>query len=252
MTRWILLRGLTREAGHWEEFSRALAARSGWPVLPLDLAGNGTEWRRRSPLDMRAMADDLRRRAGEGRGEGPDRVVLVALSLGAMAAIEWCRADAVRVAGCALVNTSLAGASPFWQRLRPASYPAVARLLLPGLSLLAREERVLAMTSARPHAHPGVAQAWARIAVDRPVAPANALRQLWAASRYRAPATPPHVPVLLLASRGDTLVSPRCSQALARRWKLPLDLHPWAGHDLPLDDPDWLLDRLIAWSRTLR
>jgi len=245
MTRWILLRGLTREAGHWKAFAQALAKRSGKPVLPLDLPGNGTQWRSRSPLDVRAMTDDLRRRAGACGGE---RIVLVALSLGAMAAIEWSRADPECIAGCALINTSLAGVSPFWQRLRPANYPTVARLLLPGLAPLEPERRVLAITSARPHTHLAVAQAWARIAHEHPVSPANALRQLWAASRYRAPATAPAVPTLLLAADGDRLVSPQCSRALAERWNVPLHVHPSAGHDLPLDDPDWLAETIRRWA----
>lgn len=242
------MRGLTREAGHWPGFAQALAERSGRPVLPLDLPGNGTQWASRSPCDVASIAQDLRRRAGVPR----QPVLLVALSLGAMAALEWCRADPEGVAGCVLINTSMAGVSPFWQRLRPGRYPTVARLLLPGLTPQEREGRVLAMTSARPHDHPEAAQAWAELARRHPVSRANALRQLWAAARWRAPALPPTVPLLLLASRGDHLVSPRCSAQLAKRWDLPLRLHPWAGHDLPLDDPDWVLDQLIGWSRALR
>ena len=48
-----------------------------------------------------------------------------------------------------------------------------------------------------------------------------------------------------LLERLDRLVSPRCSQRLAAAWKVPLALHPSAGHDLPLDDPDWLLAQLV-------
>ncbi|MGZ5183361.1 MAG: alpha/beta fold hydrolase, partial [Ramlibacter sp.] len=76
----------------------------------------------------------------------------------------------------------------------------------------------------------------------------NALRQLWAAARYRAPDRPPAVPLLLLASAGDRLVHPSCSARLADRWEVPLRLHPWAGHDLPLDDPAWVLDHVLSWS----
>lgn len=248
MSRWILLRGLTRETGHWADFAAALAERSGGQVLGVDLPSNGDQWNRPSPTQVEAIAQDVRRRAGARQ----ERMRVVALSLGAMTALEWCRLDPEAIAGCALINTSTSGLSPFWQRLRPANYPTVARMLLPGLTPLERERRVLAMTSARPHAHADVPQAWAAIAREHPVRPANALRQLWAAARYRPPVTPPAVPLLLLASEGDRLVSPQCSRRLASHWNLPLRMHPWAGHDLPLDDPEWVLHELLEWSRALR
>lgn len=248
MSRWILLRGLTRETGHWADFARALAERSGEPVVGVDLPGNGDRWQQASPLDVESIAQDVRRRAASP-GE---RVRVLALSLGAMAALEWCRLDPEAIAGCALINTSGSGLSPFWQRLRPANYPRVARMLLPGLSPVERERHVLAMTSARPRSHGGMPDAWAALSRSHPVRAANALRQLWAAARYRPPPTPPPVPLLLLASQGDRLVSPQCSRRLASHWKLPLRMHPWAGHDLPLDDPEWVLRELLEWSRTLR
>ena len=47
-------------------------------------------------------------------------------------------------------------------------------------------------------------------------------------------------PLLLLAGAGDRLVDPACSRRLARTWQVPLLEHAQAGHDLPLDDPDWV------------
>jgi hypothetical protein len=40
-------------------------------------------------------------------------------------------------------------------------------------------------------------------------------------------------------------VSPACSQTLANKWQVPCLVHNQAGHDLPLDDGDWVL-RAIA------
>jgi pimeloyl-ACP methyl ester carboxylesterase len=51
--------------------------------------------------------------------------------------------------------------------------------------------------------------------------------------------------VLLLCSRGDRLVHPDCSRALARRWQCALAEHPDAGHDLALDDADWVVARIV-------
>ena len=68
-----------------------------------------------------------------------------------------------------------------------------------------------------------------------------------AAARYRAPAKPPAVPMLLLNGEGDQLVHPDCSQALAHAWQLPWVTHPTAGHDLPLDAGPWVVSQVQAW-----
>lgn len=243
--RWVLLRGLTREAGHWGEFAHQLAGElgSGHDVITLDLPGNGSLHRATSPSSVPGMVDACRSQLAGGPPP-----VLVAMSLGAMLAIEWARQSPQELAGAVLINTSAGGHSPFWQRLRPPQYGGLARLLVPGLSLVDREQRVLAMTSGDPARHAGIAARWAQLAAERPVSASNALRQLWAAARYRAPAARPPVPLLLLASAGDRLVSPQCSGRVAQRWGVPLRVHPWAGHDLPLDDPGWLLQEIRLWA----
>jgi pimeloyl-ACP methyl ester carboxylesterase len=73
------------------------------------------------------------------------------------------------------------------------------------------------------------------------------LRQLIAAARYRGPAVAPAMPVLLLASRGDRLVDVACSRAMAARFGGALVEHADAGHDLPLDDPRWVAERVRDW-----
>jgi hypothetical protein len=80
-----------------------------------------------------------------------------------------------------------------------------------------------------------------------PVSRANALRQLIAAARYRAPTHEPATGILLLGSTHDALVNSLCSKALAEAWQVPLALHPTAGHDLPLDDPQWVAREIGEW-----
>ena len=75
----------------------------------------------------------------------------------------------------------------------------------------------------------------------------NALRQLLAAMRFRAPRHKPEVPLLILASASDRLVDPRCSQRLAAGWHSTLIMHPDAGHDLPLDDARWVATHIHGW-----
>lgn len=243
MTTWILLRGLTRESRHWGRFPGILASCfPGATVAAPDLPGNGRSNGERSPCSIAAMADACRRGVAAD-GVGPPYFVL-ALSLGGMVAIEWARRNPGDVAGLVLVNTSLRPHAGFSWRLRPASYGTLLRL--PWVDVDARERAILRLTTTRSDDE-GTASRWASYSRDRPVSRANAVRQLVAAARYRCDTRPAGTPMLVLGSAQDALVDVRCSQALARAWRLPLAVHPTAGHDLTHDDPDWVVAQVRAW-----
>lgn len=244
--QWILLRGLARESAHWGGFGADLArALPGEEVLALDLPGSGVFHGQASPASVPAMVRACRA-ALAARGAAPP-YHLLAMSLGAMVAAEWARQAPAEVAGCVLINTSLRPFSPFYQRLRPRNYGTLLRLALRGGSPEVVEQAVLRMTSHNVAAREAVVRQWAEVRRLRPVSARNALRQMLAAARYRAPQAPPGPRMLLLASRQDGLVASACSEAVARTWAVPVVFHPWAGHDLPLDDPDWVIGRVREW-----
>lgn len=246
-TRWIFLRGLTREAVHWGGFANAFRqAMPGAEVLMLDLPGNGLWHARPSPLSVAAMVAQCRAELALRGVAGPFQ--LLAMSLGAMVATEWARTAPAEVQGCVLINTSFGSFSPFYRRLRPRNYVALLREVLMAPTPLAAESAVLRLTSNRAQERAAVVADWVDARAQRPVASSNALRQLVAAARYRAPRTCPVERMLLLASAQDGLVSSQCSQAIASAWACPLVLHPWAGHDLPLDDPAWVAGQVAKWS----
>lgn len=243
MATWILLRGLTRESGHWGEFPVQLATQLATArILTLDLPGNGVRHREASPLQVAGMVSACRTQLAVLGIDGP--VHLLAMSLGAMVALAWASAHPREVAGCVLINSSFAGISPFYRRLRPSSYPTLLGVLARG-EARAREAAILRLTSRR--ADPAVLEQWVTLRRRHPVTPLNALRQLAAAARFRLPPQRPAVPLLVLSGRQDALVDPRCSAELAARWQLPHVEHPGAGHDLPLDDGPWLAARIGEW-----
>ena len=247
---WILLRGLTRESGHWGGFPDILRKHlpEGAQVLALDLPGTGRLNQARSPARIEATMEACRHQL-QALGIAPPWHLL-ALSLGAMVAVEWAVRHPHELAGCVLVNTSLRPFSPWPQRLRPANYGALLGLLLAPQMPRRREQSILRLTSRRPaEAGAAVLDEWTTLRQTRPVSHANALRQLLAAARYRAPAKAPAVPLLVLASQGDALVDVRCSRRLAQQWGAELAEHPWAGHDLPLDDGRWLAGEVGRWNR---
>jgi pimeloyl-ACP methyl ester carboxylesterase len=243
MAHWVLLRGLTRDRRHWGDFPATFSAvNPGQGVFTVDLAGNGARHRERSPASVAAMVDDLRA-ALHGQGiAGPHR--LLALSLGGMVALDWAARYPAEVERVVLIDSSFGRLSPFYQRLRPVQYLRLVLFLVwPGAGF--RERLIMAMTSNRPDAL--LAGQWAEWRRTAPVAMGNVLRQLFAAARYRGPTVAPSAPVLLLASRGDRLVDVECSRAMAVRSLWPMFEHEDAGHDLPLDDPRWVAERVRDW-----
>ncbi|MGZ3693604.1 MAG: alpha/beta fold hydrolase [Bdellovibrionota bacterium] len=242
---WFFLRGLVRESRHWGDFLTLFAAAfPGRKIVTLDLPGTGQRYRETSPATVMGMVNRLRPEFLERKGEDN---FLFAVSLGAMVGIEWLDKNPEDFKGAVLLNTSVKGISPFYERLLPATYPGVLKLFL-SRSTLAKEKEILRLTSNLREDHAAVAEAWAAVAAECPVAKSNALRQLFAATRYSPPAKAPKNNILLLNSAGDRLCSPRCSEKLARAWNLPLKTHPNAGHDLTLDDPNWVVSQLQNFS----
>ncbi|CAG1005010.1 hypothetical protein BURK2_03346 [Burkholderiales bacterium] len=241
---WILLRGLTRESGHWGAFLPQLAAAlPGAHILTIDLPGNGALFTEASPWTVAAMARHCRAQLVAQQIAPPYH--LLALSLGGMVAVAWSEQAPRELARMVLVNTSMRPFSPFYHRLRPAAYAPLLRGLL-GLSTPEQwEAAVLRLTCNAPH--PGILDDWLRLHRTHPVAPRSALAQILAASRFRAPRAAPPVPTLVVASREDRLVNVACSHALASAWQCPLEVHPSAGHDLPLDDGVWLAARVAGF-----
>lgn len=248
MQTWILLRGLTRESRHWGDFvGQFQYALPGSQVIALDLPGNGSLNQQCSPLRVQNMVAHCRAQL-VSRNIAPPYHVL-AMSLGAMVAVAWADAHPQEVAANVLINTSMRPFNPFYQRLRPANYGVLLKLTLLGATPEAWERAVLRLTSNR--ASDDILPMWQALRQECPVSRANALRQLTAAARFRAPPIKPPAPTLLLASEQDHLVSVNCSKALARHWQSDLRVHSSAGHDLPLDDGPWVAAQAREWLMKL-
>jgi pimeloyl-[acyl-carrier protein] methyl ester esterase len=240
---WLLLRGLARETGHWGKFIEALAiARPGDRFHTLDLPGMGSRCHETSPTTIPAIRRQVQLRSGFLN----EPFLLVGLSLGGMVALDWASEDSTPIAGVVAINSSCAW-NPPWQRLQANRWLEVLKLLGTA-DAQSRETRILDLTSNRSHPNALLAY-WQHLQAERPVSRTNAFRQILAASRYRPRSEKPSTPVLLLASEADRLVSYHCSETLARRWQCPLQKHNWAGHDLPLDDPQWVIGKLVAFQR---
>lgn len=248
MSAWILLRGLTREARHWAPFpDRLRACAMDEAILCPDLPGSGQHAGERAPTTIGATTDFVR--AGLARtGQAPPYRI-VALSLGAMVAVDWAQRFSSEIEALVLVNTSMRRYNGPLRRLRPRAWPLVVRAAACWHAGARRnaESAIHALTCARVDEREKDLAAWCAIYESAPPSRANALRQLAAAARFDGPASAPCCPVLVIVSRADALVHPACSEQLAAAWGATLIEHPGAGHDLPHDDPGWMAETIAAW-----
>ena len=246
---WVLLRGLTREHRHWGDFPQHLqAAFPQAKIIMPDLPGSALNHKQISPTTIKGILESVRADVQLQSLNQP--VYLLGLSMGAMVSIEWLRHYPHECAAAVLMNTSLKGLSPFYQRLRPGNYGALFYSLLLNHNIRARENIIFNLTSNLNQDREATTNNWVKYASEHPVTNLNALRQLRAASAYRIPEHKPEQPILLLSGLADRLVNPQCSQSLAQHWALTLQSHPTAGHDLTLDDATWVCKEIIDWLAT--
>ena len=251
---WVLLRGWTRESRHWRGFPQELSdtfaadAMGSAQVIGLDLPGAGTERGRVTPLSIREIALDVRERfSRQFNGDGRS-LFIVGISMGGMVALEWANLFPEDCSGLVLINSSLAGLSSPWSRLKVGNLPKIARLAFSKDRVKVEEEILKLTTHLGDSEIKAIAQEFSKIAEVSSVSKGTFFRQLVAASSF-FPRKFPAVSSLILSSARDQLVDSSCSVAIARVLKDVHEIHPDAGHDLPLDDPKWVAQHIAAWYR---
>ena len=87
--RWLLIRGLSRDARHWGSFPQTFAEELGVEVQTIDPPGFGTQITRTSPSTIAKITNDIRDRATI---QGDDWSIL-GISLGGMVSPEACHLE---------------------------------------------------------------------------------------------------------------------------------------------------------------
>ncbi|MER2512300.1 MAG: alpha/beta hydrolase [Nitrosomonas ureae] len=237
----VLIRGLLREARHWGSFFTDLQQHFPDAIISTpDIPGNGLRYHATSPETIAGMTEVLRQQIGSGQ---PLR--LISLSMGGMIAIDWMTRYPDEVEAAVLINTSARPLSPFYHRLRWTAYPHVLRMILQ--SAAQKEADILRLTSNRHQHDTTLLKLWQQWQQQCPVSRASARNQFFAAVKFSI-STKPQQPLLVVTSRADRLVDYRCSLKLAQAWDADYAQHESAGHDLPLDDPAWLINVIKQWG----
>lgn len=232
---WILIRGLTRGVFHWFDFPEKLAAALNHTVITLEVPGNGTLSDENFPKDLEQCVHILKAKID------PDiKINLMGISLGGMIAAKWTELYPEQVQKLVLINSSFSD-SAFFNRLRPGNYFNILKLIAqPRPEKI--EEFILSATSNTDH---WKSKLESNIAFHQkyPLRIKNLIQQLWVAMHAKTPNKPIENCTILIG-QGDRFVHPRCSLEIAKKWKVNPQIHPTAGHDLPLDAPEWIIEQI--------
>lgn len=247
---WLIMRGLVREQRHWGQFRKIFEEKiksidPEAKVFALDFPGFGTEVEKTSPKSIDGIVENVRARWKELNTGNNQPWGLLAVSLGGMVAAHWTSKYPEDFKKIVLINSSMGGLSPIHHRMMPHNYPRVIKLLL-SMDLEQRELNILAATTnlSREKIEK---QAKVQAPYGEKVNRLNAVFQIFAATKFKAPkkiATP----MLVLVGEGDTLVSPKCSDAIARQYGAMIKRHPTANHDLATDEPYWIAEQVCSWK----
>jgi pimeloyl-[acyl-carrier protein] methyl ester esterase len=237
-----LIRGLIREERHWGQFPDLLLNYfPGSRVTTLDLPGAGKHFQQISPLTISSMVKSMRSeylREIDKVGEKDSSNHLIAISLGGMVGVEWMRLFPQDFQQATFINTSFGGLSPFYHRLLPSAL--LYLLKVPVLKGRNKEGHILRLVSNNTQVFLPTLDLWERIQKERPVSLMNTIRQLLAAASFKVADFRPAIPIQILGASMDRMVSVECSIKISKAWNLPLELHPTGGHDLTVDDPEWV------------
>jgi len=243
---WLILRGLIREQRHWEHFPKVFEEKvPGAKVFCLDYPGIGTEHGRKSPYSIAEIQEDLRTRWLELKKKNPGDWSILAVSLGGMVSMEWTRKYPDDFKNFVVINSSISNLSPFYDRMQLPTAMKLLSLFLKGDAEY-RERTILEQTTSGRTPIEQVLKHWISFAPPRGELKQVAAAQLLAGMKFKAHEAP-QIPVLVLTSEKDGLASTRCSQRIAQLFKAPIHSHPWAGHDLTLEDSPWVADQVVTW-----
>lgn len=239
----LLLRGLAREERHWGEFPQLLKERiPGLNLHFLELPGVGKKANHSAYGSIAEYTNELREEwiTLKEKHSGPWGII--AISMGGMIAMDWANRFQEDMKTLILINSSAGNLSPPHHRFSPMAMGMVLKLFFRE-DYEEREEAILKLTTNLLPINQEIIKKYASYSADSPIKRASFIKQMYAASRFQVPKRLT-IPLLLLASKGDRLASYKCSKAISKQLDRKLHLHDKAGHDLPLDDPKWVIDHI--------
>ncbi len=248
-TSFTFLRGLTRESEHWGSFRKKFEKRySPENLFFCDLPGTGKLHSIPPVYNFSTLIDTVRLQILDKNlnNRNFQYRVLVGMSFGGMVACQWLAKYSNDFDAIILINSSASDLSTMNQRMNLSC----VRYLLPAvlkLNMEMRERRILQCVSNKKVDEEEVNR-WIKIQKNSPVTIKTFLSQLFLASTFSIKKISFSIPTLVIYSSKDRLVSFQASENIANYLNAEKSIHKWAGHDIALDDPDWLLNEILNFS----
>lgn len=237
--KWILLRGLMRSRYHWLDFPEQLKSQLNLDeVICVELPGNGFLSQEKTPTGIADVIKSLK----DQYSFTTNSYGLIGISMGGMIATRWAQLYPNEVQALVLINSS-STLSPFYQRLMPRHYLSLLKFLVGPQDIQALEKFILSQTSNRQDKWMPLLADYSAFHQQRLSSLKNFIRQLRLTSQIDFSVIP-SCSKLILAGKQDRFVSVNCSEKIAHLWQCPAFYHETAGHDLPLDDADWIIQKI--------
>jgi pimeloyl-ACP methyl ester carboxylesterase len=247
---WLLLGPLARECALWGDAPQILVqqlqlVQPRARLFQLDLPGTGRLWRDGSPSQVVALLAQLRQRVQRAGLTGP--FGLIASSWSGCVATEWARQHGQEVGAMVLISPAMRPFTRVLRSVRPGLWSTALAMVLGRRSPVDRDTRLWSAHTTLVRPSPELLTRWRAMRRQHPTKARTGWAHFMAVWRYETSRRRPHQQVLLLAGKGDGWMDWRVSAAISRAWGAALRVHPEGGHDLLLDDPQWVARSLAEW-----
>lgn len=239
-----LIRGLSRESGHWGDFLFHLSDEFPDATLHLiDLPGSGKHHNDSSPASIPKIVDFIRRNTTFNDHE---KNIVLSSSLGGIVAMDWVMRFPSEFDGIVMMNSTFKPICNNSERVKPKIRFKLVQLLLSS-NIEKREKIMLYINSNKKLITNDLLMKWVEIQKNRKMTNWNIFMQTVAGHRYKIKATKVPIPLLILGSKNDKLVCPSCLKKTHEILGGKLKWHETAGHCIPLDEPIWVSKQIKNW-----
>jgi pimeloyl-ACP methyl ester carboxylesterase len=238
-----LLRGLSREAGHWGDFDQYVF--KSFPnciIHYVDMPGAGIYHSQKSPTSIPEIVHQLKAITPVEKGNN----LLIASSLGGMVAIEWVTQFPEDFQYLVTVCSSYRGICKPLERFNMKFALPILHSLI-SMNMAIREKVILRINSNDVEKRKLLLEPWLNIQTKRRMSKSNFIRQVIAAFKFQPSPIDRKVSLLIVGSKMDQLVCESCIVKAHRYFGGTLIWHSTSGHCIPIDAPDWLAENIRSW-----
>ncbi len=216
-------------------------------VYNWDIPGNGRLHKEKSFTSIESNVEHLRKKFLESKLDKKKDLIMFAVSLGGMIGTKWLESYPGDFSEVYLANTSFQGACGLFDRLIPKNIPGFVSTVFQSTDEK-KEEIIYDIIINRQDKRETLIPYWSELRKKNPVSPFNTFRQIYAGMKFSISEKKPHSKIKILVSENDKMVSSKCSKEISRMWKVPISIHPTAGHDILNDDLEWVLEEVTKSS----